>query len=556
MSSGFFASHRETLDKALRAIEERGYWSCYSEMPSGKIYGETANDDGKAAVEARYNTYFDIDQPGTVGKVGSEASPFGTKLGITYPKIDPNVLLPAMVKASEAWGRASIDERAGVCMEILSRLNKRSFEIAYAVHQTTGQPFMMAFQAGGPHAQDRGLEAVAYAYAEMKRVPATASWVKPQGKNPPLSMVKTYHIVPRGVGLVIGCCTFPTWNGYPGFFASLITGNAVLSKPHGGAILPVALTVAIARDVLREAGFDPNVVCLAAEDVGGTLAPELALRPEVAIIDFTGSNANGTWLETHAHQARVYTEKAGVNCIVIDSAQDFKSAARNIAFSLCLYTGQMCTTPQNIFVPRDGINVEGGKLSFDDVAKAICDGVAKMVSDPARAVEVLGAIQNEGVAERVARARGTGEILLDSKKLEHPQYPGARVMTPLVVKLDAKKDAETYKQEWFGPVTFIIATDSTAESLKIATGLASERGAITFSVYSTDDKVLAAAEEAAIAGGVALSCNLLGGVFVNQSAAFSDYHATGANPAANSCLCDSDFVAGRFRVVQSRKHAA
>ena len=27
----------------------------------------------------------------------------------------------------------------------------------------------MAFQAGGPHAQDRALEAVAYAYAEMTR---------------------------------------------------------------------------------------------------------------------------------------------------------------------------------------------------------------------------------------------------------------------------------------------------------------------------------------------------------------------------------------------------
>ena len=27
----------------------------------------------------------------------------------------------------------------------------------------------MAFQAGGPHAQDRALEAIAYAYAEMTR---------------------------------------------------------------------------------------------------------------------------------------------------------------------------------------------------------------------------------------------------------------------------------------------------------------------------------------------------------------------------------------------------
>ncbi len=552
----FFESHRETLEKAVQAIGQRGYWSAYPEMPSGKVYGETANDDGKAAFEARLNTHFDIDQPGTVGKVGSEVSPFGITLGITYPKINADVLLPAMLQAKEAWRRASCETRAGVCLEILSRLNKRSFEIAFAVHHTTGQPFMMAFQAGGPHAQERGLEAVAYAYQEMKRVPATATWEKPQGKNPPLSMIKTYHIVPRGLGLVIGCCTFPTWNSYPGMFASLVTGNAVLAKPHGGAILPMALTVEIARQVLTEAGFDPNIVCLAAEDAGGTLAPELALRDEVTIIDFTGSNANGRWLEENAHKARVYTEKAGVNSIVIDSADDFKAAARNIAFSLSLYTGQMCTTPQNIFVPRDGIRAGDGRMSFDEVAKSICVGVEKLLGDAERAVEVLGAVQNEGVLERLQRARGTGTILLDSNTLAHPRYPGAKVVTPLVVQLDAARDGEIYRQEWFGPVSFIIATDSTEQSLGIAAKTAHERGAITVSVYSTDDKVLAAAEESAIAGGVALSCNLAGGVFVNQSAAYSDYHGTGANPAANSCLTDSDFVAGRFRVVQSRRHAA
>ena len=52
--------------------------------------------------------------------------------------------------------------------------------------------------------------------------------------------------------------------------------------------------------------------------------------------------------------------------------------------------------------------------------------------------------------------------------------------------------------------------------------------------------------------GVALSINLTGGVFVNQSAAFSDFHGTGANPAANAALTDAAFVADRFRVVQHR----
>ena len=62
--------------------------------------------------------------------------------------------------------------------------------------------------------------------------------------------------------------------------------------------------------------------------------------------------------------------------------------------------------------------------------------------------------------------------------------------------------------------------------------------------------------EAALDAGVALSENLLGGVFVNQSAAFSDFHGTGANPAANASYTDGAYVASRFRIVQSRRHVA
>ena len=51
-------------------------------------------------------------------------------------------------------------------------------------------------------------------------------------------------------------------------FASLATGNAVIVKPHPNAILPLAITVAIAREVLAEAGFDPNVVTLVAHQAG------------------------------------------------------------------------------------------------------------------------------------------------------------------------------------------------------------------------------------------------------------------------------------------------
>ncbi|QBY50223.1 phenylacetic acid degradation protein PaaN [Cupriavidus oxalaticus] len=553
MSHPFFERHQALLEQATQAIATRGYWSPFAEMPSPKVYGETANADGKAAFEARLNQPFALSQSGTVGQAGKEVSPYGPELGITYPRPDLDQLFAGVARGMPAWRKAGPEAWVGVSLEILQRLNRRSFEIAYAVMHTTGQAFMMAFQAGGPHAQDRGLEAVAYAWDELRRIPKLATWEKPQGKNEPLRMEKRYTVVPRGVGLVIGCCTFPTWNGYPGLFASLATGNAVVVKPHPGAVLPLAITVEVAREVLEEAGFDPNIVTLVANDPSERMASKLALRPEVRLIDFTGSTANGDWLERNAHQAQVYTEKAGVNQIVIDSTADFKGMVRNIAFSLSLYSGQMCTAPQNIYVPKDGIDTPEGRISFDQVASAIGEAVGKLTSDPARAVELIGAIQNDGVAERIEASRALGEIVADSRVLEHPEFPGARIRTPLVLKVDASDEAKIM-QELFGPISFVVATDNTAHSIELAHRGAKTHGALTLSAYTTDAGVTETIRDAAEDAGVALSLNLTGGVFVNQSAAFSDFHATGANPAANASLSDAAFVANRFRVVQSRSH--
>ncbi|WP_034300037.1 phenylacetic acid degradation protein PaaN [Herbaspirillum sp. RV1423] len=550
MSTTLFERHRATLDKALQAIAERGYWSPYSESPSPRVYGESAAEDGKAAFDARLNRPFEIDQVGTVGRVGNEVSPYGPALGISYPKADIDQLLQGVTAAGAAWRKAGPEIWTGVALEIVSRLNARSFEIAHAVMHTTGQAYMMAFQAGGPHAQDRAVEAIAYAWEETRRIPAEAHWEKPQGKHDPLKMRKTFRIVPRGIGLVIGCCTFPTWNSYPGLFADLATGNAVIVKPHPGAILPLAITVEIARAVIAEAGYDPDIVTLVAHEAGDQVATDLALRPEIKLIDFTGSAANGNWLERNAVQAQVFTEKSGVNQIVIDSTADFKGMARNIAFSLVLYSGQMCTTPQNIYIPKDGIDTAEGHVSFDAVVAAIGEAVGKLTGDPAKAVELLGAIQNTAVLDRIAAARSVGAVVLDSMTLLHPQFPDARIRTPLLVRA---ADDKAVTEEFFGPISFVIATDSTDVSIALAQKTAHDHGALSLSTYTTSAVVKERLGDAAADAGVALSLNLSGGVFVNQSAAFSDYHGTGANPAANAALSDSAFVAGRFRVVQTRE---
>ena len=552
--------HGDLLERALVAIRERTYWSAYPE--SLKAYGEGAGalgtrspTEGRAAFDAYLGVGFPLAQQGDDADpaVPGERSPYGLDLAVTYAHQDVDALLAAATAAMPAWRSAGPATRADTCLEILTRINARSHEIAHAVMHTSGQAYAMAFQAGGPHAQDRALEAIAYAYAEMTRHAAVATWEKPQGKRPPQVMDKTFTVVPRGVALVIGCATFPTWNSYPGLFASLVTGNAVVVKPHPNAVLPLAITVAIAREVLAEDGFSPDLVQLAPESPGEGLAKVLALRPEVRIVDYTGSTEFGTWLEQNAHQATVFTEKAGVNTVVLDSTDDYAGMLANLAFSLSLYSGQMCTTPQNLLVPEGGIATDTGRRSVDDLATDLAAAVDSLLGDDARATALLGAIVNDGVRERLESAPMYGRVVLASRTVAHPDFPDAVVRTPTVVRVDAA-DSSAYLQECFGPVSFLVVTASTEESVALLRATVTEQGAITAAVYSTDGDVLERTREAALDAGVALSENLTQGVYVNQSAAFSDFHATGANPAANASLTDPAYVASRFRIVQSRRH--
>jgi phenylacetic acid degradation protein paaN len=544
--------HRPTLERALEAIRSREFFSQYPEAI--KAQPEGAIEAGQRAFEGYLGKPYPLEQPGTDGMVSTEKSPYGLALDISYPHADLETLIPAAQAGVAAWRDAGPEVRAAVSIEILDRLHARSVEIAHACMHTSGQAFGMAFQAGGTHAQDRGLEAVAYAYAEQTRHVPAAHWEKPMGKRGPLVMDKKFTAVPRGLALLIGCNTFPTWNSYPGLFASLATGNAVLVKPHPRAVLPLAITVSIAREVLAEAGFDANLVTLVAENPDEKRAADLAVRPEVKIIDFTGSTAFGEWLEANARQAQVYTEKAGVNTIVIDSTDDYTGMLNNVAFSLSLYTGQMCTAPQNLLIPRDGIDAGGEHKSFEEVTRDLAGAVDTLLGEQKRAVEILGAVVSDDVVARIDRAAGKGKVVRASQAVDHPAFPGATVRTPTIVAVDAA-DADAYGEECFGPVSFAVATDSTDASIKLFRTLVGAKGALTASVYSTDESVLDAMEQAAQEVGVALSINLTGGVYVNQSAAFSDFHGTGANAAANAALTDGAYVAGRFRIVQSRRHA-
>ena len=100
----------------------------------------------------------------------------------------------------------------------------------------------------------------------------------------------------------------------------------------------------------------------------------------------------------------------------------------------------MCTTPQNVYVPRAGVDTDEGHLSFDEFGEKLAAAIGRLTGDDAKAVELLGATVNDGVRERAAgladarvvrRWPGRGRLARRSRTRATPTpSSGRRVWSP------------------------------------------------------------------------------------------------------------------------------
>ena len=561
-----FETHRARFERAQAACATRECWSPFPDMPAKYPDSAAAQALGLATFRAHLGGALDksfvLDQPGGAGEqgqLGEEVSPYThQKLGIVYPQADPNTLFDAATRAIGSWSGATVDTRIGVLMEVVDRLYQgHLFEITQAVMHTTGQSFNMAYAGSGVNALDRAIETLVYAHQAQHAVAPQARWERQFG-SAHIALEKTYRLVPRGVAICFSCASFPTWNAWPSMMASLATGNAVIVKPHPATVLPMAISVRVFRQVLQAAGFDPNLVTLAIDSSAEPIGKLLVKHPKTAMIDFTGSVQFGQWVERNAHPALSFTETAGCNTVLLESVDDLDAVLRSLATTLCLFSAQMCTSPQNIYVPASGVRTPDGLVSFAEVGERLAAAVATLTREPAKAALILAAVQSEQTLALLkhmqAQGAQRGEVLLAPKPYAHPEFAQARTSTPLMLRVSTA-ERDLYGQERFGPISFVIACDDAADALAQATRDVREFGGLTAFVYSTDESYIDQAELAYAQAGAQLTINLTGAMPLNFAAAYSDYHVTGLNPAGNAALTHLAFVANRFCVSQSRRPA-
>ena len=554
----FFAKHKERFALAQEACAKRHCWSPYPDMPDKYPDATTAKEHGKLAFDQHLKRgTFEIDQPGIENWLGEEISPYTQKaLGILYPQSNLDALFQSAEVAMSTWATTPYELRIGVLMEVIDTLYQdHLFEVLHSVMHTAGQSYNMAYAGSGVNALDRSIEALVYAEQAMKSVTPSALWSRRFGSSD-IQLQKTYRIMPKGIAVCFSCASFPTWNAWPSMMASLATCNPVIVKPHPATVLPMAITVKVFRDVLKAAGFDPNLVTLAVDTTTEPIGKILIKHPKTAIVDFTGSVKFGQWVEQNAHPAVAFTETAGCNTVVLESANDLDAALRNLATTMCLFSAQMCTSPQNIYIPQAGVQTPSGMVPFDEVARRLADAIQALTSDPKKASMILATIQSHQtlalLKDMTEQAAQRGQVLLSPTAYVHPDFPDARTSTPLMMQV-TPQEHDLYSQERFGPISFVIRCQDANDALTQATQDAKQHGGLTAFLYSNREDFIEQAENAYAKAGAQLTINLVGAMPLNFAAAYSDYHVTGLNPAGNATLTNLAFVTGRFGVVQARR---
>ena len=161
----WYEKHEAALLAAGRACRERSYFSLFPETPDRHRGGAAAAEAASAAFRAQLGRPFELEQPGTAGRLAGEVSPYTLEpLGIDYPRADPDALFEAARAAMPRWAALSAQARLGVCMEIVDRLYEqrirdRAGGDAYSRAEFADELYGQRHQCTGSRRRSAGLRA-------------------------------------------------------------------------------------------------------------------------------------------------------------------------------------------------------------------------------------------------------------------------------------------------------------------------------------------------------------------------------------------------------------
>ena len=290
-------------------------------------------------------------------------------------------------------------------------------------------------------------------------------------------LVRTYR--PLGPVAVFGASNFPfAFSVLGGDTASAVAaGCTVVVKEHSAQPRLAARTVEVAREALREAGHNPDMIL----SVRGTQAgADLVAAPEISAVGFTGSLGGGRFLYDIAVNRPTpipfYGELGSMNQVVVTrsaGASRAEEIGKGFVESMLLGAGQFCTKPSVLIYPRES--------SVLDVAKALLAEAEPMALLTTKIADQYSArIAEMSQVPSVGIAEGKGST-----------NPGAWV-TPTLFEASVEeitRDSSPLREECFGPSAVAVAYDSDDD---ISRMLNSDEGILVGCLHAEQDDPQAA----------------------------------------------------------------
>jgi len=285
----------------------------------------------------------------------------------------------------------------------------------------------------------------------------------------------------RAIGpvAVFGASNFPfAFSTLGGDTASaLAAGNPVIVKGHAAHPATSELFAHAINSAIEKCGMPAGVFSLL-QGVGNELGSGLVEHPVIQAVGFTGSERGGRALmdiaATRPQPVTVFAEMGSINPLFVGPKTlqaQAESIAAGLSGSVCMGTGQFCTSP--------GIVVSVASEVFETTLKTrLSEAPRGYLLNPQIAASLQAGLENLN---------------------NHPQLEwlnradfDAGSMTPpnAVFKTSGKNFLadETLSEEVFGPVTLYVECENEAQIMEVAENL---NGNLTASVHADEDMELA-----------------------------------------------------------------
>ena len=357
---------------------------------------------------------------------------------------DVDKAVKAARKAFATWSQSTREERLDLLGVIAAEYQKRSGDLADAVHEEMGAPPSLA---AGPQVM-LGLGHLMGAIDALKNF----SFEEQRGSA---------LIVKEPIGV---CGLITPWN-WPinqiacKVFPAMATGCTMVLKPSEVA----PYSGQIFTEVIDAAGVPAGVYNMIFGD-GPGVGAAISSHPDIDLVSFTGSTRAGVDVAKNAAATvkRVTQELGGKSPNIVIDDEKFADSVTAGVSAMMLNTGQSCNAPSRMLVPRDRI------AEAAEIARSVAEAVSVGDLDDKRAIgPVASKAQFEKVQGLIQKGIDEGATVAAGGPGRPDGLDTGYYVKPTVFS-DVSNDMTIAREEIFGPVLCILPYDDLDQAVDIA----------------------------------------------------------------------------------------